>query len=93
MMALCSAGIVRPVEGRDAPVEALNRALQARLDGAEPIDALALGCGTALRLNAARLRAIRDSEIGGDPTSAAWGRYAAHHCGSCRSAILSPARF
>ncbi len=66
MLMLCAAGAARPVEAVSSPVATLNRAILSRLDGAEPIEDFALGCGTALRLDWALLDQIRSGR-GIDP--------------------------
>ena len=83
LMALSSAGVVRPVSSKDVPVTALNDAICRRIDGPESIHALALSCGTAVRLDPAVLRALRD---GGDVAEAVaggavenWSRFLAIH--------------
>ncbi len=83
LMALSSAGVVRPVSSKDVPVTALNDAICRRIDGPEAIHALALSCGTAVRLDPAVLRALRD---GGDVAEAVaggavenWSRFLAIH--------------
>lgn len=89
LMALCSAGAVRPVALEDAAVGALNAAILDRIDGNEAIGVLALACGTAVRLEPAVLRALRDGgpdsggPDGGGPDSGAaaaqWRRYLRRH--------------
>ncbi|HEX3953793.1 MAG TPA: class I SAM-dependent methyltransferase [Stellaceae bacterium] len=77
LMALCAAGMARPVSPHDALVNALNRAVYARLDGPEAIENIALSCGTALRMDQAILRALRDGSGGED--AADWARFLAIH--------------
>ena len=83
LMALTSAGMARPVSPNAVPVTALNDAIFRRIDGPEPIHAMALSCGTAVRLDPAVLRALRD---GGDVAEAVaggavenWSRFLAIH--------------
>jgi hypothetical protein len=67
------------VSSKDVPVTALNDAICRRIDGPEAIHALALSCGTAVRLDPAVLRALRD---GGDVAEASiknWSRFLAIH--------------
>ncbi len=61
-LVLCSAHDIRPAEPDHAPVDALNRAVLRRLDGAEEIEYLALPCGTAIRLDRALLALLRDGK-------------------------------
>jgi trans-aconitate methyltransferase len=59
-LALAAAGIIRPVAPDDGPVEALNTALDEIDTEAAPFAARALPCGTALMLEAALRRHLRD---------------------------------
>jgi hypothetical protein len=82
LMALTSAGMVRPVSSNAVPVTALNDAIFRRVNGPEAIHAVALSCGTAIRLDPAILRALRGDDVGG--TVAAewlknWERFLAIH--------------
>src|SRR5579863_9276457 len=72
VIALCCCGAVRPVEPGDASVAALNRALLDRVGGNEEIGALALPCGTSIRVEPALLHALRDGRRPGDPVMAGW---------------------
>jgi SAM-dependent methyltransferase len=85
LMALTSAGMVRPVSPNAVPVTALNDAIFRRIDGPEPIHAMALSCGTAVRLDAAMLRALRGGGVAGAVAGGAvenWSRFLAiHTCG------------
>lgn len=78
LMALCSAGMVLPVSPDDVSPNALNDAIFRRVDGPEAIDALALSCGTAVRLEPAIMRALK-ARAAGDGSIANWSRYLAVH--------------
>jgi ubiquinone/menaquinone biosynthesis C-methylase UbiE len=79
LMALCSAGIVRPVAPADGAVAALNQAICRRMGGSEAIEHMALSCGTAVRVEPAVLLALgRKGEIV-EPAMANWLRYLARH--------------
>ena len=59
-LALAAAGIIRPVAPSDGPAAALNAALDEIDTEAAPFTARALPCGTALLLEAALRRHLRD---------------------------------
>jgi SAM-dependent methyltransferase len=87
MIALCCGGAVRPVESGDVSVAALDRAILNRLGGNEEIGAFALPCGTAVRVEPALLRALRDGRRPDDPALSRWFDFiAARH----RPATLAP---
>lgn len=82
LMALCSAGAVRPVALRDVATARINAEVYRRIGGPEPLDALALCCGTAVRLDPAVLRQLRDGlDAGANALSSAagWARFLAAH--------------
>jgi SAM-dependent methyltransferase len=79
MLALCCAGIACPVEDRDAPVEAVNRAICAQRDGGEPIEALALRSATAIRANAKLLQVWCGGGPVADAEMTGWLDYLAVH--------------
>ena len=58
-LALAAAGIIRPVNQRDTPVDALNEALAEFDSDATPLPFRALPCGTALRLEPALHHCLR----------------------------------
>jgi SAM-dependent methyltransferase len=70
LIALCCGGAVRPVENGDVPVAALNRLFLDHISDGDPIGYLALPCGTAVKAEAAVLRALRDGQRPDDPTHA-----------------------
>jgi hypothetical protein len=80
LMALTSAGMVRPVSSNTVPVTALNDAIFRRIDGPEAIHAVALSCGTAVRLDPAMLRALRGGDVTGESVRN-WARFLAIHTG------------
>jgi SAM-dependent methyltransferase len=77
-LALGAGRVIRPVEAVDTPVAELNRTIRSRLDGDEQIATLALCCGTALRIDAAISRALRDG-VSDNDTTKTWAGYAAIH--------------
>jgi SAM-dependent methyltransferase len=77
MLALCSAGDVRPAEKTRTPVGPLNRALQRRIGKAEEIPVVALPCGTALDIDHDLLGLLRGDA--GDRASADWREFLAMH--------------
>jgi hypothetical protein len=78
-LVLACAGAVRPVAPVDAPVAALNRVLCGRLGGADEVKHLALSCGTAVRVEPATIRALRDGQRPADPATARWLGFLAVH--------------
>ncbi|HKM61116.1 MAG TPA: class I SAM-dependent methyltransferase [Acidisphaera sp.] len=80
LLALCCGGAVRPVEGGDAPVAALNRAILERAGGNEEVSALALPYGTAVRAETALLRALRDGRRPDDADLARRFDFISAHC-------------
>ena len=72
LIALCCGGDVRPVEDGDVSVAALNRLLLDHISDSDAIGYLALPCGTAVRVEAAVGRALRDGQRPDDPTLAGW---------------------
>lgn len=75
LLTLCAAGDIMPAEPGHASVADLNRALCSRVDGAEEIRWLALPCGTAVGVDPALLRALRD----GQPLDDGWRGFLASH--------------
>jgi SAM-dependent methyltransferase len=75
LLTLCAAGDIMPAEPGHASVADLNRALCDRLDGPEEIRWLALPCGTAVEVDPALLRALRD----GLPLDDGWRGFLASH--------------
>ncbi len=75
LLTLCAAGDIMPAESGQASVAALNRALCGRVDGPEEIRWLALPCGTAVEVDPALLRALRD----GQPVDDGWRHFLACH--------------
>jgi hypothetical protein len=63
---------VRPVEGNDASVVALNRQILNRIGDTDEIGYLALPCGTAVKAEAALLRALRAGQRPDGPNLARW---------------------
>jgi len=63
-LTLCAAGIVVPVGEHPASVVKLNRAIFARRNESEPINVLALPCGTALHIAGPLWKALQDGEHG-----------------------------
>jgi SAM-dependent methyltransferase len=61
-LVLSAASVIRPVEAGHAPVAALNRAILQRLADSEPIDAVALPCGTMVKPGPAALERLRDGK-------------------------------
>jgi hypothetical protein len=61
-------------------VTALNDAIFRRIDGPEAIHAVALSCGTAVRLDPAMLRALRGGDVTGESVRN-WARFLAIHTG------------
>jgi SAM-dependent methyltransferase len=72
LLALCCGGAVRPVEGNDASVVALNRQILNRIGDTDEIGYLALPCGTAVKAEAALLRALRAGQRPDGPNLARW---------------------
>jgi SAM-dependent methyltransferase len=82
LMALTSAGMVRPVSSSAVPVTVLNDAIFRRVDGPEAIHAVALSCGTAIRLDPTILRALRGGDVVGTVAAESlknWERFLAIH--------------
>ena len=75
LLTLCAAGDIMPAEPGHASVADLNRALCGRVDGPEEIRWLALPCGTAVEVDPALLRALRD----GQPVDDGWRHFFACH--------------
>jgi hypothetical protein len=78
-LVLCGDNVVRPVESGCVSVTPLNRALWNRLGGQEPIQILALPCGTALRIDSDLLALLRDGGAIGDDKFAGWREFLASH--------------
>jgi SAM-dependent methyltransferase len=75
LLTLCAAGDIMPAEPGHASVAHLNRALCDRVGGPEEIRWLALPCGTAVEVDPALLRALRD----GLPLDDGWRGFLASH--------------
>ena len=72
VLTLCAGDVARPVEGRTAPVSAVNTAILQHLDGPDELRCLALPCGTALSLDRAVLAALKGGGSVDDPKVATW---------------------
>ena len=83
ILVLCAIGDVMPVEPGRALVEALNRTIFQRLDGAEEIRWLALPCGTALEIDRGLMRRLRDGAPIDDNVFPGWPSFLACHGIEC----------
>ena len=72
LLALCCGGAVRPVESNNLSVVALNRQILNCISDSDESGYLALPCGTAVKAEAALLRALRDRQRPDDPSLARW---------------------
>lgn len=78
-LTMCAIGDAMPVEPRRVPVDQLNRVILGRLDGAEEILWLALPCGTAVPVERALLRRLRDGAQLDDDRFPGWAGFLAAH--------------
>ncbi len=71
-LALSAGRFLRPVEKTPIPVTNLNRTLQARLEGPEQIESLALPHGTAVGIRARIMKAILQEDDSQEDASEIW---------------------
>jgi trans-aconitate methyltransferase len=79
VLTLCAAGDVMPVEPGYAKVSELNRILCSRVDGPEEIRWLALPSGTAVEVDPALMRLLRDAGEVDDARFPGWRGFLAAH--------------
>jgi SAM-dependent methyltransferase len=79
VLVLCAADAVWPVESRRVCVSAVNEAILRRFGGPEELHYLALPCGTALAIDDALLRALRDGRTTGGGKHGDWQDFLASH--------------
>jgi SAM-dependent methyltransferase len=79
VLTLCAAGDVIPIEPRYAKVDKLNRVLCSRVDGPEEIRWLALPSGTAVEVDRALMRLLRDTRDVDETHFPGWRRLLASH--------------
>jgi SAM-dependent methyltransferase len=79
VLVLCAADAVWPVESSRVSVSAVNEAIRRRLGGPEELRYLALPCGTALAIDDALLRALRDGRTTGAGKHGDWQDFLASH--------------
>jgi SAM-dependent methyltransferase len=79
VLVLCAAGAVWPVGPRRVCVSAVNEAILRRFGGPEELRYFALPCGTALAIDDALLRALRDGRKTGAGKRGDWQDFLASH--------------
>lgn len=78
MLALCAAGMARPVERTETPVGLLNAAIGRRLDEPDELLHVALPCGTAIGVDRRLLRHLADGQAT-DDAHADWRGFFERH--------------
>jgi SAM-dependent methyltransferase len=79
LLTLCAAGNVMPVEPGYVKVDTLNQILCSRVDGQEEIRWLALPSGTAVAVDPALLRLLRDGNAIDEERFPGWREFLASH--------------
>jgi hypothetical protein len=79
VLVLCAADAVWPVESRRVCVSAVNEAILRRFGGPEELRYIVLPCGTALAIDEALLRALRDDRTASAGKHGDWQDFLASH--------------